>query len=182
MSPFGYVIGFIVFGLGGAIIYLYIFNRRTRQSLHDVVVGTFVTKTSPKGLATFTPIWSSHFIVVGVWFVAVIAFLIVMPVISQRGVFPEILAVNKSIQSSGRVHASTTGVGKSWGVTGSTKWESTYFQTNAFLKERPNDYEAAAKEIAAIVLKSYPGVMERNVIAVTIVYGYDIGIARSWQS
>jgi hypothetical protein len=35
MSPIGYVIGFIVFGIGASLP-LY-FNRRTRQSLHDLV-------------------------------------------------------------------------------------------------------------------------------------------------
>ena len=39
MSPLGILIGLIVFGIGGAIVYLYIFNRRTRQSLHDLAVG-----------------------------------------------------------------------------------------------------------------------------------------------
>ncbi len=47
ISPIGYVIGFILFGAGGAIIYLYICNRLTRQSLHDLFVGSFVAKTTP---------------------------------------------------------------------------------------------------------------------------------------
>ena len=51
-----------------------------------------------------------------------------------------------------------------------------------FLKERPSDYEGAAREIAAIVLRDYPEVMKKDVMAVTITYGYDIGIARSWRS
>jgi uncharacterized RDD family membrane protein YckC len=38
--------GFILFGFGDAIVYLYIFNRHTRQSLHDLIVGTCVTQTT----------------------------------------------------------------------------------------------------------------------------------------
>ena len=40
--------GLILFGFGQAIVYLYIFNRRTRQSLHDLILGTFVTQTTPR--------------------------------------------------------------------------------------------------------------------------------------
>ena len=182
MSPVGYVIGFIVFGNGGAIIYLYIFNRRTRQSLHDLVVGTFVTKTSPQGSLPFIPLWRPHLAVIGVWFITVLGLLVFIPALSQRGVFPELLAVQKSIQSSGKVHVATAIVGKSWGTTSGKKWESNYFQTNAIWKERPSDYEGAAREIAAIVLRDYPEVMKKDIMAVTVMYGYDIGIARSWRS
>jgi uncharacterized RDD family membrane protein YckC len=182
MSPIGYVIGFIVFGIGGAIIYLYIFNRRTRQSLHDLGVGTFVTKTSPKGSVRSISVWNLHLAVVGVWFIAVVGLLAFMPALSQKGVFPELVAVQKSIQSSGKVHVATAIVGKSWGMTSGKKWESTYFQTNAIWKERPGDYGAAAREIAAIVLKNYPEVMKKDVLTITVTYGYDIGIARSWRS
>src|SRR5579871_6571870 len=37
-------------GGGVALIYLYLFNRRTRQSLHDLVVGSFVVKGNVKGV------------------------------------------------------------------------------------------------------------------------------------
>ncbi len=37
------------FGMVSAIIYLYIANLRTRQSLHDLIVGTFVAQTAPPG-------------------------------------------------------------------------------------------------------------------------------------
>ena len=120
--------------------------------------------------------------VIGVWFIIVLGLLFFIPALSQRGVFPELLAVQKSIQSSGKVHVATTIVGKSWGTTSGKKWESNYFRTNAILKERPSNYEGAAKEIATIVLRDYPEVMKKDVMAVTVMYGYDIGIARSWRS
>lgn len=130
-----------MFGLGGAIIYLYIFNRRTRQSLHDIVAGTFVPKRSPQGSVSFTPLWKGHIAVVGIWFILIIGLSFFIPALSQRSVFPELLEVQKSIQSSGRVHVATAGVGTSWGSSGGKKWESTYFQMNAIWKERPGDYQ-----------------------------------------
>jgi uncharacterized RDD family membrane protein YckC len=71
MSPIGALIVLILFGFGGAIVYLFIFNRRTRQSLHDLVMGTFVTRASPPGKVVGA-IWRPHLIIVGVWLVVVI--------------------------------------------------------------------------------------------------------------
>jgi uncharacterized RDD family membrane protein YckC len=47
--PFALVLGIdglVEFGGIISIIYLYLFNRRTRQSLHDLLVGTFVVNAS----------------------------------------------------------------------------------------------------------------------------------------
>jgi uncharacterized RDD family membrane protein YckC len=182
MSPIGYVIGFIIYGIGGAIIYLYIFNRRTRQSLHDLVVGTFVTRISLRGSVPSIILWRPHLAIVGVLLIIVVALLVFVPALSQKGKFPELLAVQESILSSGKVHMATVMVGESWGTTSGKKWESNYFRTNAIWKERPSDYKVAAKEIAAIVLRDYPEIMKKDIMVVTVMYGYDIGIARSWRS
>src|SRR5689334_4917032 len=39
-SPLTYLLSAIIFGLGVAIVYLFLFNRPTRQSLHDLAVGS----------------------------------------------------------------------------------------------------------------------------------------------
>jgi len=179
-SPIGYIIGFVIFGFGGAVIYLYIFNRRTRQSLHDLAVRTFVVKANIKGEVIASPVWKLHLIIVGIWFFVTISFCAVAPMITKKGVFPELLAVQKSIQSTGKVHAATAFVGKSWGSMGGKRWESTYFHSNAIWKTRPEDYQAAASEVASLVLSGYSKIMDKDVLAVTVMYGFDIGIARAW--
>jgi uncharacterized RDD family membrane protein YckC len=60
LTPMGYPLCFIIVGIGGAIIYLYIFNRKTRQSLHDLAVGTFVVKAPDTAPVGFTSIWRGH--------------------------------------------------------------------------------------------------------------------------
>lgn len=180
-SPIGYCIAFLIFGCGGAIIYLYIFNRRTRQSLHDLTVRTFVVRTSTKGDVVASPVWKFHLIIVGIWFFVVISFCVAAPMIAQKGVFPELLALQKSIQSTGKVHTASAFVGKSWGSMGGKRWESTYFHSNAIWKTRPEDYQAAASEIASLVLSGYSKIMDKDVLAVTVTYGFDIGIAYAWN-
>lgn len=183
MSPIGHLIGFIIFGFGGAIIYLYIFNRRTRQTLHDLISGTFVVRVTPQqGELPPVSVWKPHVALVGIWFLVVIVFLVALPILAQKGPFPELLAVQKSIVSSGKVHTATVFVGKSWGTINGKKMETTYFRSNAILKRRPSDYEAAAKEIATIIIREYPHIMKKDILVVTVAYGYDIGIARAWRS
>jgi uncharacterized RDD family membrane protein YckC len=181
-SPVGYGIAFIVFGLGGAIIYLYIFNRHTRQSLHDLIAGTFVTKTLPKGALPDVSVWKTHFAVVGVWFLSLIGLTLFMHNLSQKGIFPELLAFQKSIYASGKFNSATAVVGKTWKNVGGEKRESTFFMSQVTLKENLSDYEAAAREVASLILNEYPEVRKKDFLSIGVSYGYDIGIARAWQS
>lgn len=63
-----YPLSFIVAGGLFSIFYLYIFNRVTRQSLHDLMVGTFVVNTDIKKHEV-GKIWKMHFIMVVLLFV-----------------------------------------------------------------------------------------------------------------
>jgi uncharacterized RDD family membrane protein YckC len=181
MSPIGLLIVFILLGFGGAIVYLYIFNRGTRQSLHDLVAGTFVTRTTPPGQVVGS-IWRPHLIVVGGWFMAVIGFCVAMADLSRQGVFPGLLKVSKGIQATGKVHMAEVFVGKTWSIGGSNRKETSYFKANVVCKVPPFDRKDVAQEIASIVLRVYPEAKDMDVIAVTIAYGYDIGLASAWKS
>jgi uncharacterized RDD family membrane protein YckC len=181
MSPIGHIIGFILFGFGGAIIYLYVFNRHTRQSLHDLAVGTFVTRTSPPGEVVGS-VWRPHIVVVGIWFLSVVVLSVVMTGLSQKGVLPGLLDVQRAIQASGNVHVATVNVGKSWRIVDGSRSETTYFYSNAIWKQRPQDEETAARSVASIILSNYPKIMEKDMLIVVVSYGYDIGIARVWKS
>lgn len=179
MSALGVVIGMIIFGIGGAIIYLYIFNRRTRQSLHDLAVGSFVVRTSAPEPPALMRVWKYHYLIVGIWCLIILSFVaIISPMIQRRGVFPELIALHDSIQNSGKVHMSSVFVGTSWGA----NREIQYLTINAIWKNKPASPEVAASEIASIILREYPDVMNKDILAVTITYGFDIGIASGWQS
>jgi len=181
ISPIGYLIGFILFGAGGSIIYLYVCNRLTRQSLHDLAVGSFVVKSSPTG-PVVDSIWRPHLIVVGIWLLAVIGLFVVLTGLSKKGIFPELLAVQREIQSSGKVHTVTVTVGKSCSIIDGNRSETSYLQSNAIWKDRPHNNEIAAQWVASVILKNYAEIMAKDVLAVTITYGYDIGIARAWKT
>lgn len=181
MSPAGYVISFLIFGLGGGIVYLLVFNRRTRQGLHDLATGSFVTRISPPGEVAGS-IWRVHFAVLGILCVGMIGLSIGMRGLTRHGVFPGLFRVQRAIQASGKVYTETVFVGKSWSHT-SGSWKTTsYFSTNAMWKKKPEDINAAAGTVASIVLKNFPGIMDEDILVVNVTYGYDIGISSGWVS
>lgn len=175
----------IFFGLAG-IVYLYIFNRKTRQTLHDLVVGTYVVNTPTGAEYSFQPIWKWHLTMLSLIFLAtIIVITIVVPKLGQKDFFKELLVVQKRIQSSGLVHVATVHSGKSFGTKvgpgGKKEWETTYFSINAVLKKKPSNYDIIANNIAKIILDSYPPVIEKDALVINVTYGYDIGIARAWM-
>jgi uncharacterized RDD family membrane protein YckC len=174
-----FIIGFIVLGFGGAIIYLYIFNRRTRQGLHDLIMGTYIVRTGQQGEVLAGTIWKTHFVIIGIWCLTFVGGFVISPLLIDKESFTDFIAVQEKIEASGKVHAANVYSGKIWALNGDTRAAS-YFQVQAFLKERPEDYDAEANDIAFIVLDSYPEIMKKDVLSITVTYGYDIGIFSAW--
>ena len=181
MSPFGFLIGFVIFWGMGSIIYLYIFNRKTRQSLHDLAVGSFVT-TRTAGGSVAGSVWRPHLIVVGILMLLIVILTVLSGGLAKRGIFPELLLVQQRMQDSGKVHVVSAKIGKTWSMGGGGRSETTYFQSTAVWKGRPDDSEAAAREMAALILKHYAKIEDMDLLSVSISYGYDLGIARAWRS
>jgi uncharacterized RDD family membrane protein YckC len=179
-APLSFLVGLLVFGAGGAIIYLYVFNRHTRQSLHDLAVGTYVTRSGGLGPVRVEPLWRGHFFIVGAWCLACIGLMVGAPLLSKAKTFGDLLVVQQRILESGKVSHATVMTGSTWTYLDGVKEERTYVQSTVTMRVRPSDYEVAAREIAATILKNYPAIAEKDFLIITVSYGYDIGIARTW--
>jgi uncharacterized RDD family membrane protein YckC len=172
----GQLIGFIVFGFWGIILYLYIFNRHTRQSLHDLLVGTYVVKTIPKGSVHFEPIWKPHLIIGWFFFIVVYISALTLGNVFLKGALHEILSLQHSIQSTGDVQE--TIISSSF----PSQTKNSFIRINAIWNNKPQDFEVAANKIAVIVMRDYPDVMSKDNLIININYGYNIGIASVWKS
>ncbi len=60
-----YLLTGVVFGLGAITIYLVLFNRRTRQGVHDLAAGSYVADADKSGALVVHPIWRGHWAVLG---------------------------------------------------------------------------------------------------------------------
>lgn len=180
MPLFAILDALVVFGVGGAMVYLYIFNRRTRQSLHDLAVGSFVISAKDQGKEKMAPVWKGHFALVGAWVAATLLFVTVaLPRIAQVGPLPGLLSLQQEINGPGRA-CTTVLMGDNWTYLDGKKTETKFLQVTAAFNARPSDFKKAAYDVARIVLSKYPQVSGRDRLNIIIIYGYNIGIAHSW--
>lgn len=54
------LVSILVFGVGGATLYLVLFNKHTRQGIHDLEVGSYVADADKDGPLKILPIWNIH--------------------------------------------------------------------------------------------------------------------------
>jgi uncharacterized RDD family membrane protein YckC len=168
-------------GIGGAILYLYLFNRRSRQSLHDLATGTYVVGVSAGEGVAAAPLWRGHLVVVALWFALAAsgACFNLSPVIKASW-FAQLVKVQQAILASGDVRGASVNLGKNTTIYNGVHRTTNSLSVAATWKRRPIDYQASASEIAAIVLNQYAQPPEVDQIRVTIVYGYTLGIASGW--
>jgi hypothetical protein len=180
VGPLGWIVGLGIFGLGGASAYLIIFNRRTRQSVHDLAVGSFVTKSASEG-EVVASVPRLHLAIAGALFALSAIGLVVIGSSFVKSLLPEgVLRSVRAIESTGKVFTSSVLIGKSFGPGG----EATYVDAEVTLKApiRIDQVDAAAAEIATIVMREFPGARNVDTINVTVKRGYDIGFSSGWKS
>jgi uncharacterized RDD family membrane protein YckC len=187
LSWLGIVVSVLLFGLGGSIIYLIIFNRRTRQSLHDLIAGTFVigagSHTGPITVRTA----KLHLVIVSLILICSAALPIAIRPFISNEFFKPLLEVQERILKEPEVGSASVfeGSTKFFGLRGRGQGQSSttsYLMVTARLSQRPADLEKEADKIASIVLSEDPRAMQKDQITISVTYGFDIGIARLWRS
>jgi len=172
----GVVLSTLLFGLGGAAAYLYVFNRRTRQSTHDLATGTFVVNAASSGPVEGR-VWRTHLIITAVWVAVVVAGSIWAGTAAMSKLPPGLLRAVKAIEATGKTHTATVFIGKMWGDEG----ETDYVNVSVVLKKNPGRSEAISQEIATVVLREFPEANDVDEVSVTFSRGFDIGIASGWR-
>jgi uncharacterized RDD family membrane protein YckC len=178
------VLTFLIFGVGASIVYLFIFNRRTRQSLHDLAVGSYVVRTqSETAPMTSGLLWRGHLAVVsGIMVLAVAAPLIVNQ-LAETEPFASLLPVHKAIVSEPGVRYANLRAGSGFyiGLRDGSR-TSTYLTAQIVTDSKDIDQERLANRVAQITLDGYAEANRKDVITISITYGYDIGIASASRS
>jgi uncharacterized RDD family membrane protein YckC len=177
-SWMSYVLSLIVFGVGLSIMYLYAFNRRTRQSLHDLAVGSYVVRAASDAQATLLlPVWSGHLVVVGL----LVAMSLAAPAAASHfvnaGFFADLMPTYRAL--SAQPHVKLASVQKGW-VSMNGK-QSHYLVAQLRLDESLVNDETVAANAAGLIAKNYHDLGSQNAVVVNLVYGYDIGIASGWK-
>ncbi len=189
--PLLVIMDLLTVGIGGAILYLYVFNRKTRQSLHDLAARTYVVQATPRheplevaepeADTTYVPaeerpagVWRGHFVVIGIWLVGVLAVSTVFPlVVDDVG---DLKPVVERLQATGDFYLVSAGFVR----TSSDGEQTDDLIVTCLMKENlpEPDRLQLQYEIAVIVFEEYPQVRDKDFLTVEVVYACDLGLAR----
>ncbi|WP_157971363.1 RDD family protein [Dyella sp. C9] len=160
--------------------YLYIFNRRTRQSLHDLVLGTYVVRagTEPQQAAFGTP-WKGHWVGVAVVVALCLLSPAVMAKLSTTDTFRGLLSV--AAQLSAQPHARRVGVMQSASSFNGGPFKHSLNAT-VWLDAPLQEDAEVARGFAKVIGRGEVDLSHEDAVFVTLVYGYNLGIARSTLS
>ncbi len=187
VATFAGGVPFAALALGGmlALAYLLVFNRRTRQSLHDLAVGAFVVRLASGARPAPGPArtWGGHRVIAGALIVLAGATPLMFPQLMRIPMFadlqllylhladqPELRSVNvfASVETRYGAHVESRA--------------AHVLLIQATIAKPLTDYVPLSTRLAGIALKVYPNAARENRIVVRLSHGYDIGIASSWTS
>ena len=168
-------IDWLLFSAEVVIVYLYLFNRNTRQSLHDLVTDTYVVDAESVGTLERAHVWRGHWAILGgAALVGATLSIGFGSAVSRSGPFPELIAIQQAVLNSGKVQSVGDSIQKNWGS------EGTNSGLNVFVvwSGESSDTEKDATEIADIALRADPRAANRDFITVIFREGFMIGFAR----
>lgn len=172
----------IVFGLGGAIFYTMVFNRKARQGIHDLILDTYVVYLPEKSIESFPTTPRIHWIVTSVWIGivaigALVMSLIVPSIISKTPLAP-VMSLYNILQDDPRFF--TVGVNSNifYGSNGQT---SRSLIVTVWYKGKltENDRQEVVESIVKTVLENTENIDDYDGIQVKLTSAYDIGIAKA---
>lgn len=173
------LLGVIVFGVGGVTFYLLIFNRNTRQGLHDLAVGSYVVKGSDAGPVKIRPLWKPHLAVAGALLALSVIVGITGHLMTKWGFFPELLQNLQLVEQMDGVQQGGAVVSWTYKLNG-VKTKSLDI-TVVWSKATWNP-AIIADQVARLILLNDPNAKDYDQLQIVVARTYDIGIASSWVS
>ncbi len=175
------LVALAVFGVGGFIVFLYLFNRRTRQALHDLLAGSFVVRAGRAEAGVTAHLWKGSLAFAALAAALVPAILVTLALYAFHtqlsGLMKQLTAVQSAVLAYPGADTAQVTANTTW-FTSTTGLQTTHTILVVAVRMRnvPASMEAAGDDIAGIVLKTAPGILGQQALQVRIAYGYDLGI------
>lgn len=178
-----FLISVAVFGLGSATLYLLVFNRSTRQGLHDLATKSYVVEASQDGPVAARPMWKFHWMVAGALFLVLgTGPAAISHNVMRGGPFPELLDDVRVLEQMNGVQQARAL--KTWERKIDSEGRKTSLTFTVLQMGTQPDEEAFADDVARAVLQNDPKAMGYDLLRINIIRGYDLGIAhaeRTWS-
>ncbi|MDB5985228.1 MAG: hypothetical protein JWR16_281 [Nevskia sp.] len=173
----------VVFGVGLSTIYLFVFNRSTRQCLHDWAVGAYVVKTEHAQPIVVGSIWRGHFVVIAAIVLAAVLVPLYVPTLAKQAPFSELIAIQHALQQVPGVGFATVNKGTNTFTSfGKGTTTTDILSVRVFLSKKLTSKDELANKLAKVVLDTYPSSAQEDRILISMSYGFDIGIASQWHT
>jgi len=190
------MVSIIVFGVGGASLYLVVFNRHTRQGLHDLAAGSYVADADEDGALRIEPTWHFHWVILAaVLLIGFVATGVLSNKLAQWGTFPQLLEDVRvvegidGVQVAGVQDLNTRNFssgGKKRTLVISVYWAgkssiglALWGRRLQNFKESWAEKQPVADSVARLIIEHDPTVKEHDSLKVVVIRGYDIGIAHA---
>ncbi len=178
--PWQMLLALLVYGGWLAISYLYLFNARTRQSLHDLATGTLVVREQPEsGTPPQLSPWRGHWIVLAAIACLALSIPLMLGRMLQQPQMQEVARMLPAILAEPGVLEANVGT-YVFKMTGQPPQRS----LRAVVRVRDKAYidKAFAERIYQRMRHAQPQRVARERVVVQLWWGFDLGIAKWSQS
>lgn len=178
--PLQVIFGLSLTALSAALTYLYLFNRQTRQSFHDIAVGAFVVPAAAGGQAITRTIWPKHLVIVS----ALMGLLVIGGFFVQtRQIDGDTMQQLRQAQLELLHLPTVTNAAVSINHTLKDTVPTPHsLEATVFLNQPAQDRPALERAIARTLLAAYPAAQTLDSLQIKVSYGYNIGIAKQYQT
>jgi len=171
----------LICGSSLALTSLFLFNRRTRQTLHDLIAGTCVinTRAEPQPLPA---IWTPNLIISALMMAVASASMLQFSV--PEATTQRLVRLQQAVQQHAATIDASVKIGQLRLNAGDSEaTASRYMDVQVRMKLDPLqlDNRRLAAEIAQILLETDADARNQDLIQITLSHGYSIGIYQQWQ-
>ncbi|MFZ6875330.1 RDD family protein [Undibacterium sp. Di27W] len=181
MSFWAYPVSLVVFGGLLSTAYLLIFNRGTRQGLHDLVSHTYVVnlQATPDNVPL---VWTIHKIIVGLILVLAALAPLLGKELLKNNFFAGLIEVQQVLLKQPGVNYVAVSVGQNFNFSaGQPEKNFTYINADIFLVKNNIHDKELARHLQESLLMTFPQFAEKDLIQINLVYGYDIGLVQKYK-
>lgn len=174
-------------GIALASIYFVIFNQKTQQTLHDMLVGSYVVRKDVKAVSQSSPIWTGHYVLA----VLIIGVVFLFSLYNQHQLrTPQMQEIHKAKNEIMKLT-------NSWKVSitngemrrGETNYSyyavrfvaPVYRASEVNFRFTQKDKDIISALVANAIIENIPASEKADLIIVYVSYGFEIGIARLWR-
>jgi uncharacterized RDD family membrane protein YckC len=166
--------------LGTSIFYLYIFNRTTRQSLHDLAVSSFVVKKNNEIGLNSLKTGRIHYIITILLIIVSLISTAVVPsflIKTLGGDVEKMSSLYSSLNKLPSIYQSKVVTNRHYDSAGQTN----FLFITLYSTEDLKDAEALTDTAARTVMEIYPEASKQDFILFKVFNGFDLGFVNFWQ-